>query len=156
MALVEILDGLPVGVQRLIPKIVTISVLYVSWRVWRFSISPALNPRSPKPLPYLVPFFGNVMSMARNAGATFTHGREHFGNSREIFTVTVMGEEMYIATSPSDVAAVYRDTQRLEFDAFIRDVMADFGCTKETLEKMFDSTGKPKHWMDTTHDDFKL
>lgn len=63
---------------------------------------------------------------------------------------------MYIATSPSDVAAVYRDTQRLDFDAFIKDVMADFGCTKETLEKMFDSTGKPKHWMDKTHDDFKL
>lgn len=63
---------------------------------------------------------------------------------------------MYIATSPSDVAAVYRDTQRLDFDAFIKDVMADFGCTKETLEKMFDCTGRPKHWMDKTHDDFKL
>lgn len=63
---------------------------------------------------------------------------------------------MYIATSASDVASVYRDTQKLDFDAFIKDVMTDFGCTKETLEKMFDPTGKPKHWMDKTHDDFKL
>lgn len=67
-----------------------------------------------------------------------------------------MGEDLYIATSPSDVAAVYRDTQKLDFDAFIKDVMRDFGCTEETLQKMFDSTGRPKHWMDKTHDDFKL
>lgn len=73
-----------------------------------------------------------------------------------MFTITVMGEDMYIVTSPSDVAAVYRDTQRLDFDAFIKDVMHDFGCTKETLEKMFDPTGRPKHWMDKAHDDFKL
>lgn len=67
-----------------------------------------------------------------------------------------MGEDIYIATSPGDVVAVYRDTQKLDFDAFIKDVMHDFGCTNETLEKMFDSTGKPKHWMDKIHDDFKL
>lgn len=67
-----------------------------------------------------------------------------------------MGEDMYITTSPSDVAAVYRDTQKLDFDAFIKDVMRDFGCTDQTLEKMFDDDGRPKHWMDQTHDDFRL
>lgn len=67
-----------------------------------------------------------------------------------------MGEDMYIATSPSDVAAVYRDTQKLDFDAFIKDVMRDFGCTEHTIGKMFDSDGRPKHWMDKTHDDFRL
>ncbi|KAG6353487.1 hypothetical protein INS49_005668 [Diaporthe citri] len=81
---------------------------------------------------------------------------EYFGNTREIITVTVTGEEMYIATSPSDVAAVYLDTQKLDFDAFIKDVMRDFGCTEETLQKTFDSDGRPKHWMDKTHVDFKL
>lgn len=63
---------------------------------------------------------------------------------------------LYIATSPSDVAAVYRDTQKLDFDAFIKDVMRDFGCTEKTLDKMFDSDGRPKHWMDKTYDDFKF
>lgn len=67
-----------------------------------------------------------------------------------------MGEDMYIATSPSDVAAVYRDTQKLDFDAFIKDIMRDFGCTEQTLIKMFDADGRPKHWMDSTHDDIKL
>lgn len=67
-----------------------------------------------------------------------------------------MGEDMYIATSPGDVAAVYRDTKKLDLDAFIKDVMRDLGCTEQTLGKMFDPIGKPKHWMDKTHDDFKL
>ncbi|KAJ0107551.1 hypothetical protein J7T55_007741 [Diaporthe amygdali] len=156
MALIELVTALPESVQRSVPTIVTISALYLSWRLWRFSISPALHPNQPRPLPYLVPFFGHIVSMAQNAGAIFTRGREYFGNTREIFTVTVMGEDMYIATSPGDVVAVYRDTQKLDFDAFIKDIMHDFGCTNETLEKMFDSTGKPKHWMDKIHDDFKL
>jgi hypothetical protein len=32
--------------------------------------------------------------------------RQNFGNSRESFTVTVLGEELYIIISPEDVLAV--------------------------------------------------
>lgn len=34
--------------------------------------------------------------------------------------------------------------------------MRNFGCTEKTLEKMFNSDGRPKHWMDKAHDDFRL
>lgn len=63
---------------------------------------------------------------------------------------------MYIVTSPTDVISVYRDTKKLDFDSFIKDVMKDFSCTKDTVFKMFDMNGKPKHWMDTSHDNFRL
>lgn len=55
MALVEFAGALPESMRNSVPIIVTVFVLYLSWRIWRFSISPALNPSRPRPLPYLVP-----------------------------------------------------------------------------------------------------
>lgn len=82
--------------------------------------------------------------------------REYFGNTREIFSVTVMGQEMYIVTSPSDVLAVYREPAKLDFDSIVKEIMGDFGCTDTTIAKMFARDGSSKHWMDLCHDDFKL
>ncbi|KAF2197034.1 cytochrome P450 [Delitschia confertaspora ATCC 74209] len=67
-----------------------------------------------------------------------------------------MGEELYVITSPEDVLAVYKDTTSLDFDPIIRDIMADFGLTRHTLDKMFDRKFGQKHWMDLCHADFKL
>jgi hypothetical protein len=82
--------------------------------------------------------------------------REYFGNTREVFTITVMGEEMYIVTSPDDVLSVYKNTKALDFNPIIKDIMADFGVTSATLDRMFEERFKGKCWMDLTHDDFKL
>lgn len=63
---------------------------------------------------------------------------------------------MYIVTSPADVQLIYKEP-KLAFDPIISDIMADFGCTRDTISKMFSTDGgKPKHWMDSSHDDFKL
>ena len=174
MSIVAAVGALPESVQNLIPYIATTAALWVAWRVWRFTIAPALNPDSPKPLPYLVPgesqtlhrrkaiFFltplvvGHVVGMSKNAGKVFTYGREYFGNTREIFSLTVMGEEMYIVTSPADVLAVYKESTKIDFDAIVKGIMGDFGCTDVTISKMFERDGASKHWMDLCHDDFKL
>lgn len=50
-----VFSNLPPGVQSLVPTITTAAVLWAAWRLWRFTIEPALNPDAPKPLPYLVP-----------------------------------------------------------------------------------------------------
>lgn len=55
MALVEFASTLPTDMRDSVPIIATVSILYLSWRIWRFSISPALSPSRPKPLPNLVP-----------------------------------------------------------------------------------------------------
>lgn len=66
-----------------------------------------------------------------------------------------MGEVLYIVTSPSDVQQMYKEPS-LSFEAVISGFMSQFGCTPDTLQKMFDKTGRTKHWMDGSHDDFKL
>ncbi|KAG8162984.1 hypothetical protein KVR01_007462 [Diaporthe batatas] len=142
--------------QGFVPLIATIAALYVGWRLWAFTISPALHPDAPKPLPYKFPFFGHVVGMSKCVGEVLTRGREHFGNTREIFGLTVMGQDMYIATSPKDVLSIYKETKKLDMNPVIAKIMRDFDCTKENVQKMFDTTNKPKSWMDTCHDDFKL
>lgn len=156
MALIRTCSTLPDTAQGCMPYFVAATVLYLSWRLWRFTIEPALNPTAPKPFPYLLPFLGHVVPMSNNSSKVFTRGREYFGDTREFFSLTVMGEDMYIVTSPTDVLSVYRETKKLDFDGFVKEVMKDFGCTEDTVTKMFDVNGKPKHWMDTCHDNFKL
>lgn len=39
-----------------LPWLATLTVLYVGWRLWAFTIAPAfLRPNDPKPLPYALP-----------------------------------------------------------------------------------------------------
>jgi hypothetical protein len=82
--------------------------------------------------------------------------RQNFGNSRESFTVTVMGEELYIIISPEDVLAVYKDTKALDFDPIIREIIADFGVRNKPLDKVSDRGSNDKHWMDLSHTNFRL
>lgn len=66
-----------------------------------------------------------------------------------------MGEVLYIVTSPADVQAIYKEP-KLSFEAVISEFMEGFGCTQDTLQKMFDKKGQLKSWMDASHDDMRL
>ncbi|KAK3940842.1 hypothetical protein QBC46DRAFT_433919 [Diplogelasinospora grovesii] len=91
-------------------------------RLWRFTLVPALYPDSPKSLPYLIPYFGHLFGMSRNPGKVFTTGRKYFKNTREPFSLIVLGQEYYIVTSPSDIMAVFKDPTKLDYDLVARRV----------------------------------
>lgn len=72
--------------------------------------------------------------------------------SRDVFSVTVMGEELYIAASADDVNSIYKDTKNLDFDAVITDLLREFGVSKDTLDKLFDpELFGGRNWMDHQH-----
>lgn len=76
--------------------------------------------------------------------------------SRDIFSVTVMGEELYIAPSADDVNSIYKDTKNLDFDAVIVDLLREFGISKDTLDKLFDAQlSGGRNWMDRQHDVYR-
>lgn len=76
--------------------------------------------------------------------------------SRDIFSVTVMGEELYIAASADDVNSIYKDTKNLDFDAVIVDLLREFGISKDTLDKLFDTQlSGGRSWMDRQHDVYR-
>lgn len=76
--------------------------------------------------------------------------------SRDIFSVTVVGEELYIAASADDVNSIYKDTKNLDFDAVIVDLLREFGISKDTLDKLFDAQlSGGRSWMDRQHDVYR-
>ena len=137
-----------------------------------FYLTHRRSPSAPKRLPYHLPIIGNVRAFMKDSNALFTYAREYFGNTRQPFSLTVMGEELYIITSAEDVSAVYRNTKALDFDPFIHNVAMAFGATKTNADKMFevpsisekkkllgDGEGpdRPtKSFIEQSHDNYKL
>lgn len=69
--------------------------------------------------------------------------RKYFDNSREPFTITIAGAELYIITNPQDMSLVYKSTESLAFDDFIRDLHVGFGMSAYGRHTMWDdSAGK--------------
>ena len=71
--------------------------------------------------------------------------REYFHNTRRPFRLTLAGEVFYVLTSPHDVAAVYKETESLTFDQFVRDIMVAFGASPGAIEKMWLLPSNDKH-----------
>ncbi|PQE19969.1 cytochrome P450 protein [Rutstroemia sp. NJR-2017a BVV2] len=81
---------------------------------------------------------------------------QYLGNTREIFMVTVMGEELYIATSAQDVSSIYKASKAFDFNPIINDIFEGFGITASTMQKMYEPNwGQGKHWIDIIHGIFK-
>ncbi|KUJ10947.1 cytochrome P450, partial [Mollisia scopiformis] len=78
---------------------------------------------------------------------------------RTVFSITVMGAEIYVVTSPDDVLTVYKNTNTTVFDynAQIKDILGIFGFTSRTMNLLFDEEKfGGKSWMDLCHEKFKL
>ncbi|KAI9844750.1 MAG: hypothetical protein M1837_005283 [Sclerophora amabilis] len=148
------------SLSRVPSVFIVLAVSLLLWRIWTFTIAPALRPREPKILPYWIPVLGHVVPFFKNSDAVFTFGREYFGNTREPYTISVVGENIYVLTSPQDVAAVYK-SKSLSFDPVMRDVVATFGATPSSAEKMWQSpadqgSANPrKSFMELSHENYK-
>jgi len=69
--------------------------------------------------------------------------RRYFKDTREPFSITVAGHQLYIVTSPRDMASVYKNSSTLSFDSFVHDLDAAFGMSAGALSVLFDtSSGK--------------
>ncbi|KAL8940113.1 MAG: hypothetical protein Q9216_002994 [Gyalolechia sp. 2 TL-2023] len=66
--------------------------------------------------------------------------RQYFSDSREPFSITVAGVELYIITSPQDMSLVYKNTTTLSFDDFIRDLHIAFAMSISGQDKMWNAS----------------
>ncbi len=89
-----------------------------------------------------------------------THAnREYFGDTREPFLLTVMGEQLCIVTSAQDVLEIYRNPSAFSMHEFIKHVLTCFGATPLTLDRMWHTTTpSPPHKPveEMLHDMYKL
>jgi cytochrome P450 len=93
--------------------------------------------------------------MVKNTAMVFTKGRLWFGNTRDIFSVIVMGEELYVVTKPSDIQEVFKNAANLDHDAMAVDILMDMGMSRETIDQIYKSLHGSKNYIQATHDDFR-
>ncbi|KJZ75145.1 hypothetical protein HIM_05339 [Hirsutella minnesotensis 3608] len=93
--------------------------------------------------------------MVKNTSQVFTKGRTYFRNSREIFALTVMGQEIYVVTDPAHIQAVFKQPAALDHDAMAIDILLDVGMTKETIHEICEPVYGRKTFIHTTHDNFR-
>lgn len=109
---------------------------WITWRLWRFTILPALHPNHPKEIPYIVPLIGHALAFYQSFNDLVTHGRQYIGNTNEPFTLTIAGERIYIVFAPDDVSAVYRNNTTLEFDTHVQDLFKSFDGSSDGIRKL--------------------
>ena len=57
--------------------------------------------------------------------------------------ITVGGLKMCIATSPSDISAIYKDTENLSFDPFMKEMLRRVGVSSATIAKWIPDSSEP-------------
>ncbi|KAK8851033.1 cytochrome P450 oxidoreductase [Apiospora arundinis] len=128
-------ESLGLGDPQGLSPFFALTGLWVVWRIWKFVISPQVFSSDPKPLPYWIPYFGSAIGFFRNSHDLINKAISKH-ESREPFTVTVVGQEFYVVTDPQNVAEVYKNTTQLSFDLFLREILVACGTSKRALEAM--------------------
>ena len=109
----------------------------LTWRLWRFTITPWLHPDEPVEVPYWTPFLGHARAFLSNQDALLSYGREYFKNSRKPFALTLGREKLYVLTSYDDIVAAYKNNTTLDYGPVIDTLMGSFGVSKESIKKVF-------------------
>ncbi|KAI9155452.1 Cytochrome P450 monooxygenase calL [Paramyrothecium foliicola] len=80
----------------------------------------------------------------------------YFKDSREIFSLTVMGQEIYVVTSASDIQQAFKESKALDHDVMALDVLADLGINKGTMASISRPFQENQSYLQATHGDFRL
>ena len=112
----------------------------LTWRVWRFTITPWMHPDEPVEIPYWIPFLGHARAFLSNQDELLSYAREYFKNSRKPFALTLGREKLYILTGYDDIVAAYKNNTTLDYGPVIDTLMQSFGITTESTKKMFEPT----------------
>ncbi|PVI04819.1 hypothetical protein DM02DRAFT_689708 [Periconia macrospinosa] len=110
--------------------------LLLSWRLWKFTIRPRLNPDEPKELPYWIPCHASSFFLDFNG--VIEYGRQYFSPSREPFAIVVGGQTIYVATSPEDINYVWRNSKTISMDPITMDMYTLGGISENSRKAMFE------------------
>nr|POE87629.1 cytochrome p450 18a1 [Quercus suber] len=111
------------------------------WRLWSFTVKPALYPRHPKEIPYWIPWLGHALAFVADGQNLVRRGRLYFNNTREPFFITLGGQRLYILTAPDDVALAYKDTDAFTFDKAVADLTHQFGVSEKSCVAFYERPG---------------
>ncbi|KAI0885806.1 putative cytochrome p450 [Annulohypoxylon maeteangense] len=118
----------------MIQLIVFSLITLFTWRVWRFTVSPMLNPSHPKEFPSWVPC--HAAAFFCNSNGLLASARKYF-NTNEPFALTVLGMTFYVVTQAKHSAEVYKSTDTLSFEDFVQGLMRTNGNDLDVIKVMY-------------------
>ncbi|PWY94542.1 putative cytochrome P450 [Aspergillus sclerotioniger CBS 115572] len=96
----------------------------VTWRLWRFTISPALYPEDPREVPYWIPCMPSFQIAKQN-------------RTKEPFAITFAGQTMYIISDPKDAAEISRNSTNVSRDLPTKEMYTRLGITQTVVDQLF-------------------
>lgn len=63
--------------------------------------------------------------------------REHFNNDIDPFGITVFGMTFYVVTNPKDSADVYKNTETMSFEDYVKTLMKANGNSEDVIDRMY-------------------
>ncbi|KAH8892366.1 cytochrome P450 [Thozetella sp. PMI_491] len=144
--------------MSLFTALLLLTVAWLSWRIWKFTILPILRPNDVKYLPYWIPCESFLQIKCYSWISLLNHPREYFGNTRETFVLTVAGQKLYILTSAKRILAVLKDTQIFDNGKPKAFLMRKFGISNNAINMLFEKPSpslygredlQPNHQLDS-------
>ncbi|KAI1116626.1 cytochrome P450 [Nemania sp. NC0429] len=122
-----------------------VSAFVLCWRLWAFTIKPSIWTCLPRELPYWTPLEGHSVEFFRNSERLIERGLNYSGRTYEPFALQLLGIKIYIITAPKDITAVFSNTTSLTFDGNLKQLLANFGVTRQAFEKAWHNP-QPGDW----------
>ncbi|TVY39478.1 7-alpha-hydroxycholest-4-en-3-one 12-alpha-hydroxylase [Lachnellula subtilissima] len=132
----------------------------ITWRFWRFTISPFLHPERPKEFPYWIPYLiagsnktysGHGRAFFQDSNGLLSRARNHFQNTKDPIALTVFGMTFYVVTQAKHSAEVYRNKDTLSFENFVQVLMRNNGNSEQVIQDMYSDLPAEKSGFPNPH-----
>ncbi|KAI8949247.1 cytochrome P450 [Xylaria longipes] len=130
--------------------LVLLGFLVTLWRLLTFTLRPYLFPNEPKEIPYWIPLLGHTFAFFNDYTKLIENGSKYVSPSQEPFSIQLLGQKLYICTSPKDVSVVFDSTADFNFDNHMTNILTSFGISPESLKRAWHKP-KPGDWCYIPH-----
>ncbi|KAF7622762.1 hypothetical protein AFLA_010082 [Aspergillus flavus NRRL3357] len=88
-------------------------------------------------IPKSFPFWFQLLVCFTNSYELLRHGDIYFNGSKEPYSLEVMGQTIYVVTSGRDSAEIYKNTNTMSFEIFVRKFTRSCGASDELLDRLY-------------------
>ncbi|KAK0107020.1 hypothetical protein ONS95_003734 [Cadophora gregata] len=114
-----------------------ILVLWISWRMWAFTVIPKLRPHNPLVLPYALPVIGHTLSWLWNRVQLLEDGNKYFPGHFP-FALLISGKKVIVIRSPNDIKTIWNDPKSFTFDEYMIGIVKGLGISPSHYSLAFE------------------